>query len=192
MTKEKIFDFVILCLRWYLAFYMISYGWGKMTMSQFGVHSEQILDMPLREVDDFYVAWHLYGESKFFNYVTGIAEILAGVLLIFNRTVLLGALLVLSILAQIFIIDVSFTTGQQGYALPVRILGMIISALLILYYYKDRMIQIFHTLTSNVSTRFKYKWWVFILLPVIGFLMDFIWAIFLMPLKMGLDKMFLG
>ena len=129
MTKEKIIDFIILALRWYLVWYMISYGWGKLTMSQFGVNNDSILRTPLEEVDKFYLAWHLYGESHFFNYTT---EIIGGILLIFNRTVLLGAILILTILGNILIIDISFTTSQHGYSLPIRISGMIISALLIL------------------------------------------------------------
>jgi len=191
MTKENILDFIVLTLRWYLIWYMISYGWSKITMSQFGVNNETILDTPLRDVDKFYLAWYLYGESHFFNYVTGIAEVIGGILLVFNRTVLLGTLLILVILGNILIIDVSFTTSQFGYALPVRISGMIMSALLILYYYKDRLIAVLNTLTKGVTTKFKYKWWIYVLLPIIGFLMDFVLGISMSPIKMILNKYFL-
>lgn len=187
MTKERIIDFIILALRWYLAWYMISYGWGKLTMSQFGVNSDSILSTPLKEVDKFHLAWHLYGESRFFNYSTGIAEIVGGILLIFNRTVLLGTLLVLTILGQVLIIDISFTTSQHGYSLPIRISGMIMSALLILYYYKDRLIIVFNTLTNGITTKFKYKWWIYLLLPIIGFLLDFVIGILMLPIQKALE-----
>lgn len=191
MTKEKIIDFLILALRWYLIWYMISYGWGKLTMTQFGVSNDAILNTPLKEVDKFYIAWYLYGESQFFNYVTGLIEIVGGLLLIFNRTVILGALLILTVLGQILIIDISFTTNQLGYALPIRISGMIVSALLILYYYKDRLVAVFHKLTNGISTKFKYSWWVYLLLPIIGFLLDFVFGILTMPIKLFLERMIL-
>lgn len=191
MTKEKIIDFLILALRWYLIWYMISYGWGKLTMTQFGVSNDAILNTPLKEVDKFYIAWYLYGESQFFNYVTGLIEIVGGLLLIFNRTVILGTLLILTVLGQILIIDISFTTNQLGYALPIRISGMIVSALLILYYYKDRLVAVFHKLTNGVSTKFKYSWWVYLLLPIIGFLLDFVFGILTMPIKLFLERMIL-
>lgn len=191
MTKEKIIDFLILALRWYLIWYMISYGWGKLTMTQFGVSNDAILNTPLKEVDKFYIAWYLYGESQFFNYVTGLIEIVGGLLLIFNRTVILGALLILTVLGQILIIDISFTTNQFGYALPIRISGMIVSALLILYYYKDRLVAVFHKLTNGISTKFKYSWWVYLLLPIIGFLLDFVFGILTMPIKLFLERMIL-
>lgn len=190
MTKEKTIDFIVLSLRWYLIYFMIDYGWGKLTLSQFNVHDDSILEMPLKDVDSFYVAWHLFGESRFFNYVTGLAEIIGGILLIFNRTVLLGALLVLTILGQILIIDISYTTSQYGSGLPVRVSGMIMSALIILYYYKDRLIKVFRNLTEGTTTKFKYKWWIYLCLPIIGFLLDFAIGILLMPIRLGLDKIF--
>lgn len=187
LDKQKIIDFGILSLRWYLVFYMINYGWAKLTLNQFGVYDTSILEKPIKNIDSFYVAWHLYGRSTFFNVSTGILEIVGGILLIFNRTLLIGALLVLSILAQILIIDISFTTGVQGFSLPIRIGGMIIANLLILYYYKEKVIVVWNNLTKGISTKFKYKWWVFLILPVIGFLMDFIFATLSLPIKMFLN-----
>ena len=187
MTKEKIIDFGILALRWYLVFYMINYGWSKLTLSQFGVYDLSILEHSIKDIDSFYVAWHLFGRSTFFNVATGILEIIGGLLLIFNRTVLIGALIVLSILAQILIIDIAFTTGVQGFALTIRIGGMILADLLILYYYRDKIIIAWENLTSGITTKFKYKWWIFLILPIVGFLMDFVFAILTMPFKLLLN-----
>lgn len=183
MKKDKLIDFAVLALRWYLVYYMISYGWSKVTMSQFNVHDTSILEQPIKNIDSFYVAWHLFSRSMFFNIATGLLEIIGGILLIFNRTVLLGALLVLSILAQILVIDIAFTTGVHGIGLPIRISGMIIADLLILYYYKNSIVRAIKELTNNTSTTFKYKWWVFLILPIVGFLMDFVIAIIMLPIR---------
>ena len=187
MKKDKILDFGVLALRWYLVFYMISYGWGKLTLSQFGIHDASILEEPIKDIDSFYVAWHLYGRSTFFNITTGLLEVIGGVLLIFNRTSLLGAVLVLSILGQILIIDIAFTTGMHGVALPLRISGMILADVLILYYYKDKILGVWRTLTKGVTTKFNYKWWVFLILPIVGFLMDFVFGILTLPIKFFLN-----
>ena len=187
MTKSKVIDFGVLALRWYLIFYMIDYGWGKMTLSQFGVWDPTILEKPMKDIDSFYVAWHLFNRSVFFNIATGLMEIIGAILLIFNRTVLIGALLILTVLGQILIIDIAFTTNMLGYGLPVRVSGMIISDLLILYYYKDKLISAWKKLTENISTEFHYKWWVFIILPVIGFLLDFILGLITLPVKLFIN-----
>jgi uncharacterized membrane protein YphA (DoxX/SURF4 family) len=187
LKKDKVIDFGVLALRWYLVFYMISYGWSKLTLSQFGIHDASILEEPIKDLDSFYVAWHLYGRSTFFNITTGLLEVIGGVLLIFNRTTLLGAVLILSMLGQILIIDIAFTTGMHGVALPLRISGMILADVLILYYYKDKILAVWRTLTKGVTTKFNYKWWVFLILPIVGFLMDFVFGILTLPIKFFLN-----
>lgn len=187
MNREKIVDFGVLSLRWYLVIYMINYGWAKLTLSQFGVYDTSILEQPIKDVDSFYVAWHLYGRSEFFNISTGIIEIIGGILLIFNRTLLIGALLVLSILAQILIIDIAFTTGVHGLALPIRIGVMILADLLILFYHKEAVLIAWRNLTNEISTRFKYRWWVFLLLPLIGFLLDLVFTVLTTPIRVLLN-----
>ncbi|SNR14686.1 DoxX family membrane protein [Tenacibaculum jejuense] len=184
MKKQKTIDFSILSLRWYLIFYMISYGWSKLTFSQFGVHDPSIIEQPMKSIDSFYVAWHLFARSNFFNIVSGLIEILGAILLLFNRTTIIGALIILSVLVQILIINISFTTGVHGFGLPFRITGMIIADIFILYYYRDRIILAWKNLTGGTSTKFKYKWWIFLLLPIIGFLMDFIFTFLLIPFKL--------
>ena len=136
---------------------MLNYGFSKLTMNQFGVHDQDIINQPLNKIDDFYVAWYLFQRSYFFNFCTGLLEIIGGILLVFNRTKLIGALTVLSILFQIFIIDVAFTTNIFGAALPLRIAGMIIADLAILFYYRNSIIKAWKNLTKRMAqTVFDY------------------------------------
>lgn len=177
MKKDNFFDFVILSFRWYLIFYLFSYGYQKLTMSQFGVSDPSILNEPIKSIDSFYIAWHLFNTSVFFNIVTGLLEIMAAILLVFNRTIVIGAFLALIILVQILIIDISFTTGVFGSSLPLRITGMILCNTLILFYYKKKVVKLWEIIIKKDAPKFKYKWWVYIILPIIGFLMDFIFAL---------------
>jgi hypothetical protein len=163
---------------------MFSYGWSKMTGGQFGVYDPIILEKPLKEVDKFHLAWHLFSLDKSFDIIVGLFQILGAILIVINRTALVGALLFLPILGQIFIVDLAFTTEMFGPALPIRLAGMIVCDILILFYYKDRMILVWNNLTSGVKTKFKYKWWVFILLPLLGLLTDFVIGILSLPIKL--------
>lgn len=183
LNKEQVIDFIILSLRWYLAFYMADYGWSKLTDGQFGLHDKSLLDKPLRELDKFHIAWHLFSLDKSFNIVVGLTQILGAILIAINRTAIIGALLLLPVLGQIFLVDLAFTTNIFGPALPLRLGGMILADLYILYYYKDKVVAAFRHITTGVTTKFKYKWWVFILLPVIGLLMDFVIATLMMPIQ---------
>ncbi len=188
-SRSQLLDFAVLALRWYLAFFMFSYGYGKMTEGQFGLYDPAMLDKPLRENDTFHLAWYLFSQSRFFDIVVGLSQILGAVLLVFNRTVLLGALVLLPVLGQILLVDVAFTMERFGSALPVRLACMIVSDLIILYYYRDKVLAALSALTKGVSTRFAYPWWTYLLLPVVGFALDLVWAVVTMPVKMGINAM---
>lgn len=184
LKREQIFDFIILILRWYLAYYMADYGIGKLTGNQFGHRSAEILNTPLKDVDKFHLAWHLFSLDRTFDIVVGITQIIGAVLIVVNKTALVGALVLLPILGQIFLVDLAFTTNVFGSALPIRLSCMILSDLLILYYYKDKMILVWNNLTRGTTTKFKYKWWVFILLPFFGLATDFVLGALTYPIKL--------
>ena len=190
ILKLKLINYGVLALRWYLIFYMVNYGWSKLTLNQFGVYDVSILDRPIKDIDSFYIAWHLFGRSTFFNISAGILEITGGILLIFNRTIILGAILILIILTQILIIDISFTTGIHGFSLPVRVGGMITADLLILCYNRNTISILWRTLLLSSNNKFKFKWWIYLLLPIIGFLMDFVFGLITLPLSTLLNWLF--
>lgn len=186
-SKAQGLHFAVLCLRWYLAFYMINYGWGKLHDGQFGLANPDIAEQPLKQIDRFYLAWYLFSLSKFFNVVVGLSQIAGGLLLLFEKTVLLGAFLVLPILGQIFLIDMSFTVGMFGYALPLRLAGMILADMLILAYHRRQVLLVWNALTAVDVNRFHYAWPVYLCLPLIGFLMDFAIALLTLPIRMLLN-----
>ncbi len=183
-SKGQSLDFAVLVLRWYLAYYMFDYGSAKMMGEQFGVYDPDIFEKPLKEVSKVQLAWHLFSLDKSFNIGVGIIQIVGAILIVINRTVLVGALLLLPVLVQIFLVDLAFTTEVFGWALPVRLIGMIASDFLILYYYKDRVVLAWNNLTNGTTTKFKYKWWVFLLLPVLGLLTDFGIGLLTSPFKL--------
>lgn len=187
LTKQQFLDFTILSLRWYLAIYMVSYGWEKITGGQFGITNAEILNTPIKDVDKFHVAWYLFSLSKVFNIIVGSIQILGAFLIVINRTMLIGALVLLPVLFQILLVDVAFTTEVFGSALPIRLSMMILCDFAILYYYKDRMILAWKNLTANISTKLKYKWWIYLLVPIVGFLLDFVFGFISIPLKIFIN-----
>jgi uncharacterized membrane protein YphA (DoxX/SURF4 family) len=187
LSRSRLIDFAVLALRWYLAFYMFEYGWAKLPGNQFGTFNAVTAGKPMNQVGKFYVAWYLFGLDKSFDIFTGLAQIVGGLLLVYNRTLLLGAFILLPILAQIFIIDLAYTTDQFGYALPVRLAGMLVCDLLIMIYYKEKVYKAVKALTSLTTTKFNYKWWVFLVMPIVGFFMEFMITILLSPVKVLLN-----
>jgi hypothetical protein len=181
MTKDHKVDFLILLLKWYLAYYMFDYGIAKILGSQFGLHDPKMMHQPLEKIDRFYLAWYLFSLNNTFNVLVGSFQIFCSLLLIINYTTLIGAIFVLPVLGQILLIDLIFTTNVFGFALVQRILIMIVSDFIILIYYKRKILEIFASLTN--LTKYNYKWWLYLLLPIFGLLMDFFFAIPLVFIK---------
>ena len=182
ISKDEAIDFIILVLRWYLAFYMIDYGSSKIFEGQFRI-SPGNAAKPIQELDKFYIAWYLFSQSKIFNVIVGLSQIIGSILILIPRTKLIGALVLLPILANIFLIDVCFTMNQFGFALPVRLAGMMMADIAILYHSRDKVIAAWTTLTTHETSGKKYSWWIYLSLPVLGFLTDFTSAIVFYPFQ---------
>jgi uncharacterized membrane protein YphA (DoxX/SURF4 family) len=154
IKKEKLFDYFVLCARVLLAWTFLSYGWGKLTGGQFGLKPEQ-LDLPLRQIGLFKLSWYLFDQEPFRSFI-GISQIMAGILLLYNRTVIIGALLSLPILTNILIIDITYLKMPGFYW---RLSYYLFLAMLILWHYRDRMTAAFKNIFNGLSTKFTYPLW---------------------------------
>jgi uncharacterized membrane protein YphA (DoxX/SURF4 family) len=172
-TKARYWDYFILCARVALAFIFMAYGIVKLAGYQFGVTPE-VLVQPLKQVSVAHVAWYCFGFQPFSAFV-GISQVLASLLLLWNRTVLLGAVLLLPIAVMIFVIDITYLNEVVAfrYALPFY-LGLIF---LILAHYRDRMRVVFQALAVGVTTRFTHPRWKYLILPVAGVLLSQSWLL---------------
>lgn len=186
--KEKIiynkfdFYFVILVLRWYLAYYMIDYGISKLLGDQFGGVNESILNKPLKNIDKFYIAWYFFSLTPIFNIFVGLLQILGGILILINRTIIIGVIILIPIITGILIVDISFTNNMFGIALIIRIFMMLFSCFIILYYYKLKIFEIIKILLT-IGKFPNIKWYFYLLMPLIGLFTDFIIATFTLPIR---------
>ena len=91
-----------------------------------------------------HMAWYLFGQSKIFCIAVGVSQIIGAILIVIPRTRLIGALVLLPILANIFLIDVCFT----GPALSIRLFGMILVDFAILYHSRCQVVSAWRYLTA--------------------------------------------
>lgn len=102
-------------IRFYLAFILIQYGLGKVIKLQFAFPDLDRLTKAYGDSSPMGLAWTFLGFSKGYNLFMGIIELL-GVLLLFRKTVSLGAIIALMTTAQIMAIN-------YFYDVPVKILS---------------------------------------------------------------------
>lgn len=163
VQKEKLWDYFILCARVLLAWTLLSYGWSKLNDGQFGISAEEMAT-PVKDLGLFKLSWYLFDHEPFKSFI-GISQIIAGLLLIYNRTVILGVLISIPIFLNILIIDITYVKMSGFYW---RLSYYLILDFLILWHYKDRMIIAFKAIFNGLTTKFKFPIWAYLLLPIMA------------------------
>ena len=169
ITKEKYLDYFILVARFLIGWTFLHYGYSKMTDGQFGITPTD-LGTPIKDLSLFRVSWYLFDHQPFKTFI-GVSQIICGALLIINRTAIIGAFMFLPIVITILIIDLSFMPPSMAISFAWRLSFYILLDLLILWHYKEKMIVIWNSIGKNVSTKFKYPIWAYLIIPIaaIGF-----------------------
>jgi hypothetical protein len=104
---EKLWYWLTILLRYYLAIIMIGYGMAKIFKTQFPFpyHS---LNETYGESSPMGLLWNFMGYSIAYNIFTGLAEVLGGFLLFFKRTRLLGALVLFGVMSNVVMLNFAY------------------------------------------------------------------------------------
>ena len=94
--------------RYFVGLTLISYGVAKFLVGQFPGPSLYSMDVLYGEMSPMGLAWRFFGYSDTYKIFMGISEILAGFLLLFRRTVVLGALGSIAVCTNIVLVNFSF------------------------------------------------------------------------------------
>lgn len=126
-SYNKLLYWLSVMVRFYLALTMLSYGLVKVFKLQFPYPDVNRLKETFGEASPMGLAWTFLGYSRGYNYFMGFAELSGGLLLFFRRTTALGAVITLSIAANIMAVNYCFDV-------PVKLLStmlVVMSAFLI-------------------------------------------------------------
>ena len=155
---NKLFYWLTAIVRYYVALTMVSYGMAKVIKLQFPAPSLGRLMEPFGNASPMGLAWTYMGYSTGFNYFTGFAELLCGLLLFFRKTTTLGAIIGLVVAGNIMAINYCFDV-------PVKILATMLVVMCTFLLLRDnkRLINFFfrnlEALPANLSPhRFKARW----------------------------------
>ena len=106
--------------RWLAAVIMITYGFAKLNGSQFTVLDSEVTK-PMGEVSGFWLTWYYFSFSTIYGTIIALVEIGGGLLLIWPRTALVGALALFPVVTNIILTDILFGIG----ALPASVLVLV-------------------------------------------------------------------
>jgi len=105
---EKTWRAVIIYSRYYLGITLISYGLAKFGEGQFPSPRLDSLEQLYGDFSPMGLAWRFFGYSATYKSFMGLAEIIPGLLLLFRRTTVLGALLAVAVTTNIVLVNFSF------------------------------------------------------------------------------------
>ena len=164
--------------RLYVFFFLTVYGLGKIFGGQFygpDAIPPEIANMPIEQISDFDLAWVFMGRSFGYILFIGLAEVIGAVLLLFNRTKLVGTLILIPILVNVIVFDIFFLDKYGALASATLYLIMLFAILLI---NKEKIIKVIKTLlqfdaTSKTSNKEKLlKFSAVLLIIAVVFVLD--------------------
>jgi len=94
-------------LRYVSAFLLLLYGSSKLLGKQFSVAPELALK-PVGSLTGYQLVWYYYGYSHVYAILIGLIQLFGAALLLFRKTALLGAALLLPVMTNILMINLFF------------------------------------------------------------------------------------
>lgn len=103
-------------LRLTTAFFMLLYGLSKVFPMQMAPVSIAVLNEPVGQMSPMTMLWSLIGLHPLYEIICGAAEVFGGVLLLFRRTALAGALVSAFVMANVLLYNLFFDVPVKLFA----------------------------------------------------------------------------
>lgn len=129
INSERIYGFFYSAIRYCIAFNIASFGWKKFYGLQFIVPTE-IASLPMNQQSGEWLTWFYFGHSPAFGIIIALIQIIGGYLLLFRRTVLIGALILFPVLLNLTLIAIFYQMNagalMQSVLLTIGVLFLIL------------------------------------------------------------------
>ncbi len=95
-------------VRYYIIFFAFIYGIIKIFGLQMPSPSNSYYATDLGHFSAMRFSWNFVGYSKTYEFFSGLSEMLVGILLLYRRTVVMGALLGIGVFSYVFLLNMTF------------------------------------------------------------------------------------
>jgi hypothetical protein len=99
---------------YYLVYMICGYAFAKILKTQFQPPN-YVLETPIGELNGFWLTWTYFGFSETFAYILGYTQIAGCILLLFRKTRLLGAFVLIPVMVNICLIDHFYEISPLAY-----------------------------------------------------------------------------
>jgi uncharacterized membrane protein YphA (DoxX/SURF4 family) len=115
-------------LRYTLAVTLFTYGFNKVFPNQFSPPDFLRLIEPFGEFSPMGVLWSFMGASVPYVIFTGACEVVAGALLVFRRTTLLGALVSAAVMVNVVVLNLCYDVPVKLYSTHLLLMAILLAA----------------------------------------------------------------
>jgi predicted DCC family thiol-disulfide oxidoreductase YuxK len=122
------FDVSRVLTRYYLAWYLLIYGWVKVFPLQMPPPGPDRLLQPYGDSSPMGIAWTFIGASVGYQMFSGLAELSAGYLLFWRRTALLGSLAAMAVMLNVMAINYFYDVPVKLFSTHLFLYGLFIAA----------------------------------------------------------------
>ena len=146
---KNIFEIVLRqCVFIILNIYALSKIFGGQFYMQ-GKLPLEVAETTLGDASSFSLAWTFMGHSYFYVLFVGITQLIGAWFLLWNKTKLLGVLILIPIMINIIIFDIIFLDVYPALANAIIVFSML---LLVLIFNMEILIKIFQVLINSPTT----------------------------------------
>lgn len=124
--SARTLDWLFLILRLYLASMLMLYGWIKAFPAQMPPPGPDRLLQPIGDASPMGLVWTFLGASPGYQTFGGISELLAGFLLLFRRTALLGALVSVAVLTNVAALNYFYDVPVKLFSTHLVLLSLLL------------------------------------------------------------------
>ena len=115
-------------LRYICAFLLSMYGASK--LGHFQLHlPPEFASRPIGSLNGYLLTWFYYGYSRAYTSILGLTQLTGAALLLFRKSALLGASIMLPVMGNILLINIFYLVGDYG---PNFVAAFIFSSLCIM------------------------------------------------------------
>ena len=125
---KRLYEWLEVYVRFGLAVVMIEYGAMKIIPDQFGPPSLERLMEPFGDASPMALLWTFMGASAPYTTFSGLTEWLGGVLLLFRRTSLLGALVCIGALTNVVMLNFCYDVPVKQYSSHLLAMAIFLAA----------------------------------------------------------------
>lgn len=124
--QQNLFNFLLVILRYYVGFMMLSYGMSKIFVNQFPGLSLFDLIKPYGASSPMGLMWNFMEYSGSYSIFSGLAEFIGGILLLFRRTSKLGALIIFAVMLNVFMLNMSYDIPVKLFSFHLMLMSLFI------------------------------------------------------------------